>query len=60
MVAFMEKLLKEGRSLPTFLSTHPATSDRIAELKQNIKPQKANVGIGLNNAAYKAKIQPLS
>lgn len=60
MVAFMEKLLKEGRSLPTFLSTHPATSDRIAELKENINPQKANVGVGLNNAAYKAKIQPLS
>jgi len=59
MVAFMQKLLNQ-RSLPTFLSTHPATSDRIAALKREIKPQKADVGGGLNNATYEAKIEPLS
>lgn len=59
MVAFMQKLLNQ-RSLPTFLSTHPATSDRIAALKREIEPQKADVGGGLNNAAYEAKIEPLS
>lgn len=58
-IAFMEKLLKKGGSTPTFLSTHPATSDRIAELKENIDPQKAYVGDGLDSATYKAKIRPL-
>ncbi len=57
-VAFMEKLLKGG-SPPTFLSTHPATSDRITALKRTISPQNANVGDGLDGAAYKAKIRPL-
>lgn len=58
-VTFMEKLLKKGGSIPTFLSTHPATSERIAQLKSNINSQKANVGTGLDSAAYKAKIRPL-
>jgi len=59
MVAFMEKLLKKGGSIPPFLSTHPATSDRIAKLKSNINPPNASVGAGLDSAAYKAKIRPL-
>lgn len=59
MVAFMEKLLKKGGSLPTFLSTHPGTSDRITALKRAISRQNANVGDGLDGAAYKAKIQAL-
>ncbi|MBD2728353.1 M48 family metalloprotease [Nostoc sp. FACHB-892] len=59
MIAFMQKLLQQ-RSLPTFLSTHPATSDRITALRSEINSQKAYRGGGLNNAAYEAKIQPLS
>jgi beta-barrel assembly-enhancing protease len=59
MIAFMQKLLNQP-SLPTFLSTHPATSDRITALKSAINPQTAYRGGGLNNAAYEAKIQPLS
>lgn len=75
MIAFMEKLLNQ-RSLPSFLSTHPATSDvsrqaaslrdatrtrlRIAALKRQIARQPTNSSGGLNNAAYEAKIQPLS
>lgn len=59
MVGFMEKLLKKGNSLPTFLSTHPATSDRIKALEQAIEPTKANVGEGLNDVAYKDKIRVL-
>ncbi|MEA5626779.1 M48 family metallopeptidase [Nostoc sp. UHCC 0251] len=59
MIAFMQKLLQQ-RSLPTFLSTHPATSDRITALRSAINSQKAYRGSGLNNAAYEAKIQPLS
>lgn len=60
MISFMEKLLSSRRSsVPSFLSTHPATSDRITKLKSAIDPQKAQ-GEGLDNAAYKAKIRPLS
>ena len=58
MVAFMEKLLKQGGSVPTFLSTHPATKNRIARLREAIDPQQAG-GEGLNEAAYKANIRPL-
>ncbi|NDJ20496.1 M48 family metalloprotease [Nostoc sp. B(2019)] len=59
MIAFMQKLLQQ-RSLPSFLSTHPATSDRITALKSEIDSQKTYGGGGLNNAVYEAKIQPLS
>ncbi|MCA1991095.1 MAG: M48 family metallopeptidase [Coleofasciculus sp. S288] len=59
MVAFMEKLLKKGGSIPAFLSTHPATSDRVNALQQAIAPEQANVGNGLNNTAYKNKIRVL-
>lgn len=59
MVDFMEKLLKSGGSVPTFLSTHPATSDRIEALEQAIPPAQANVGNGLDSNAYKNKISVL-
>lgn len=59
MVSFMEKLLKQGGSVPTFLSTHPATSDRIAALKQATPPNQANRGQGLDSAAYKNRIRSL-
>lgn len=58
MVAFMEKLLNQG-SIPTVLSTHPATSDRIAALRQDIDPATANSGAGLDAAAYRSKISAL-
>ena len=61
MISFMEKLLqKQGSSVPTFLSTHPATSSRIQALDQAIDPATANVGNGLNNQAYQNKISILS
>jgi beta-barrel assembly-enhancing protease len=59
MVEFMKKLLKKGGSAPTFLSTHPATSDRIEALNQVIDPAQANVGMGLDNVAYKNRIRSL-
>jgi beta-barrel assembly-enhancing protease len=59
MPAFMEKLLKRGGSVPTFLSNHPATSDRIRALEQAINPATADVGDGLNTNAYKNKIRAL-
>lgn len=57
-VDFMEKLL-QGRSAPAILSTHPATSDRITALKQMIDPRLANNGAGMDDAAYRARIQRL-
>lgn len=59
MVSFMEKLLKRGGSIPSFLSTHPNTSDRIKALEQAIEPRSANAGDGLDNVAYKTKIRAL-
>ena len=55
----MKKLLK-SRSTPTFLSTHPATGDRIVALERAIDPQKSNVGNGLDSNAYKSQIRSLS
>ena len=59
MVSFMQKLLKKGGSAPTFLSTHPGTSDRIDALRSAINSQPSNGNYGLNNANYKANIRPL-
>ncbi|MBC1225089.1 M48 family metallopeptidase [Nostoc sp. UCD121] len=59
MVSFMQKLLKKGGSTPTFLSTHPGTSDRIEGLRRAINSQPSNANYGLDNASYKANIRPL-
>ncbi|WP_066426067.1 M48 family metallopeptidase [Anabaena sp. 4-3] len=59
MVTFMEKLLKTRGSVPTFLSTHPATNDRIDALQRAINNLPSNGRDGLDNAAYRAKIRPL-
>ncbi|NEP56205.1 MAG: M48 family metalloprotease [Symploca sp. SIO2G7] len=59
MVSFMEKLLKTGRSVPEFLSTHPATPQRINALEQAIDPNTAFVGDGLDEIAYQNQIRPL-
>ncbi|HEY9645817.1 MAG TPA: M48 family metallopeptidase [Chroococcidiopsis sp.] len=58
MVAFMQKLMSQ-RSVPTFLSTHPATSNRIEALNRQIDPATANQGDGLDNAAYRQRISRL-
>ncbi|BAY11930.1 M48 family metallopeptidase [Calothrix sp. NIES-2098] len=58
MVSFMQKLLGQG-STPTFLSTHPATSDRITALKRAIDSQPSKGSYGLDNAVYKANIRAL-
>lgn len=58
IVTFLEKLGTQ-RSVPAVLSTHPATADRITRLRQMIDPATANVGAGLDTAAYQARIRPL-
>lgn len=59
MVAFMEKLLDQP-SMPSFLSTHPAVSDRIRALNQAIDPATANSGVGLDAANYRSRVGNLS
>lgn len=60
MLGFMQKLLEGGgRSVPTFISTHPATSERIRRLQAEIPPERANQGKGLNNQAYRNQIRGL-
>jgi beta-barrel assembly-enhancing protease len=58
MPAFMEKLRSQA-SVPAFLSTHPAVSDRIRALNQAIDPASASVGVGLDGATYRSQISSL-
>lgn len=58
MVAFMQKLLKQP-SLPSFLSTHPATRDRITALNRSIDPSTADVGSGLDPSTYRNAMRSL-
>ncbi len=59
MVSFMQKLLKKGSGSPSFLSTHPATGDRIKALSSAIASQSGNSSAGLDKAAYQANIRAL-
>ncbi|QFS46743.1 M48 family metallopeptidase [Nostoc sphaeroides] len=59
MVTFMQKLLKKGGSVPTFLSTHPGTSDRIDGLRRAINSQPSKGNYGLDKGSYKTNIRPL-
>lgn len=56
MVSFMNKLMRQG-SVPSFLSTHPATADRVAQLQRMMT---APDGVdGLDAAAYRARLRSL-
>ena len=59
ILGFMQKLLQNSGSSPDFLSTHPATSERIRILQELIDPQTVNVGNGLDNRAYQERIRSL-
>lgn len=59
ILGFMQKLLQTGGSTPSFLSTHPATSERIKILQGQINAQTANVGDGLDSRAYRSRISSL-
>ena len=53
LVDFMRKLERVGgRSRPTFLSSHPASADRVAAMERQLDPALATVGRGLDNRAY--------
>jgi predicted Zn-dependent protease len=58
MVDFMSKLL-QSRSVPTFLSTHPATAERISRLRQLINPANS-YGDGLDSGAYRSRLRSLT
>ncbi|MCU0570193.1 MAG: M48 family metallopeptidase [Oculatellaceae cyanobacterium Prado106] len=57
-VAFLEKLLNQG-SVPTFLSTHPATNDRIERLQALVDESSQNSGGGMDSAAYRSRTSVL-
>ncbi|MGC9526464.1 MAG: M48 family metallopeptidase [Limnospira sp.] len=57
-VDFMAKLLSSS-SPPTFLSTHPATRDRIETMMQHIDPRSADSGAGMNDNAYQQIVSQL-
>lgn len=63
MVSFMKKLQQQsgGSNVPTFLSTHPATGDRITLLEQSINSQPANTNPtgGLDINSYKNRLRTL-
>ncbi len=53
MPAFMQKLASSGGGgAPAFLSSHPATGDRINALNQSIQENNLNTSGGLNDADY--------
>ena len=57
MISFMEKLQQQGGSPPTFLSTHPAVSDRVEALRA--QATNPNQGDGLNAQLYQQRTQAL-
>lgn len=59
MVSFMNKLMQQGGSAPSLLSTHPATSYRIQRLQESIDPRTANQGDGLDSQAYRSRINAM-
>ncbi|MEM8777854.1 MAG: M48 family metallopeptidase [Cyanobacteria bacterium P01_G01_bin.49] len=60
MITFMKKLMQQGgSSTPAFLSTHPATSQRVNELSRAVDPKIAYQGDGLDNQAYQREFRAL-
>ncbi|MGD1901387.1 MAG: M48 family metallopeptidase [Geitlerinemataceae cyanobacterium] len=61
LISFFEKLqaASNGRSVPTILSTHPPTENRIARLEEDIDESERNRGDGLDAADYRRQVSPL-
>ncbi|MGA1475401.1 MAG: M48 family metallopeptidase [Prochlorothrix sp.] len=51
MASFMQKLANQGGSPPEFLSTHPSSSSRVADIERSIDPNLRQ-GDGLDPNAY--------
>ena len=58
-VDFLEKLLAHPQNTPDFLSTHPHPEVRIQSLNEQLDPAMATIGGGLDNAAYRNRMQAL-
>jgi beta-barrel assembly-enhancing protease len=56
MVQFMKKLVSSKTSL-SILSTHPATTDRIARLEEAIKAKPTSGKDGMDTTSYRTKVQ---
>ncbi|EAZ88982.1 M48 family metallopeptidase [Crocosphaera chwakensis] len=59
MITFMKKLTQQGGSSPAFLSTHPASSQRVTALSQAVNPDFAYQGDGLDTQAYQRNFRAL-
>lgn len=60
MVSFMEKLQKIRSNVPTILSTHPNSGDRVVALKKNMQSYPVNPAgpnLGLDGQAYALKLR---
>jgi beta-barrel assembly-enhancing protease len=58
ITGFMKKLINQGGSTPTFLSTHPGAADRVEALQEKIGSD-GNRGSGLDNRAYRQRVNSL-
>jgi beta-barrel assembly-enhancing protease len=59
MVTFMEQLARSAGSAPAILSTHPATGERVARLREAIASSGRQGGDGLDSASYRQRIRVL-
>jgi beta-barrel assembly-enhancing protease len=56
MVAFMQKLVTDGAKVPTLLSTHPDTRDRVAGLEKLIQQNPSTGNAGTDVVAYAKRV----
>jgi beta-barrel assembly-enhancing protease len=56
MVAFMRKLITDGAKVPTLLSTHPDTRDRVAGLEKLIQQNPSTGNAGTDVVAYAKRV----
>ena len=57
MPDFMKKLIRSGASAPEFLSSHPAVTERVANLQRIIPAAYRNRTDGLNASIYKQNLR---